>query len=378
MKIRLSREEFLDAVQWAARAVQQRPSNPILGFIHIKAEGDEVEFSSYDYEVSADTKIAGQVDQPGEALVSGRMVSDIAKALPDEDVLITLEGDRVFITCGRAKFELSTMPIDDYPDLPAFPPLRGKIDGQELASAISQVAIATSKDDTLPLLTGVRMEVRGPKISLLATDRYRLAKRELAWEPEDPEYSADLLVKSRVLSEVGRYLGGGAPVDMSVSGAGERDRGGIVGFSGGQRQATSSLMDGDYPQVHTLFPKETFHEYVCDRALLLEAVKRVSLVVERKTQVRLIFEDGMLTLEAGQGEGASAVESIPLVTSGEELRTAFNPAFLQEGLSALDTPYVRFSFTAANKAAVVSGQKEEEGAADDRFLYLLMPIRYGV
>ncbi len=377
MKIKLSREEFLDAVQWASRAVQQRPANPILGFIKIVAEGDQVEFSSYDYEVSASTKIAGQVLEAGETLVSGRMIADIAKALPQSDVVISKEGDRVFVTAGRARFDLLTMSIDDYPDMPNFPQARGNIDGKELAHAISQVSIATSKDDTLPLLTGVRVEVSGDNITFLATDRYRLAQRDLKWEPEEGEYSTELLVKARILSDVGRYLAGGGPVEFSVADPGVSERGGIVGFKAGQRQATSSLMDGDYPPVRKLFPEDAPLEYVFDRQELLEAVKRVSLVVERKTQVRLQFSDSTLVLEAGQGEGASAQESIPLVSSSEDLKTAFNPAFLQDGLAALETKYVRFSFTDGTKAAVMVGQQEEDGQPDESFRYLLMPIRYG-
>lgn len=378
VKFKISREVFSDAVQWTSRSVQQRPSIPILTAVRISASDDgEVEFSSFDYEVSARSRVEAKVITSGEALVSGRMVTEIAKSLPNQEVTVTLGDSHVEIECGRAKFVLGTMPLEDYPDLPGLPESKGAIGGAELARALQQVVIATSKDETLPLLTGVKVEIAGGKITLLATDRYRLAMRELQWDPIEPDFETNLLVKARVLTDVGRNLGGGAPVEFRLSETSSGERTGIIAFSAGPRETTSSLMDGDYPPVRKLFPENTPHDYVCNRIELLEAVKRVSLVVERKTPVRLTFEDGSLTLEAGQGDTAQARESIALVTGSERLQTAFNPGFLQDGLSALDSEFVRFGFTDATKAAVLLGQEKEDGDADHKFKYLLMPIRFG-
>lgn len=378
MKFKLSRDVFNEAVQWTAKAVQQRPAIPILSALRMQANQDgSLQISSFDYEVSALTRVEAEVFTPGEALVSGRMVSDIVKALPEDDVLITLHDGSFDIACGRARFALNTMPLEDYPDLPNMPPVTGTVDGAEVADAISQVVIATSRDDTLPLLTGVRMEINGENITLLATDRYRLAQRDLKWQPSDPNFKNELLVKARVLQDVARNLGGGGAVEISISDADSDQRAAIIGFGAGERQATSSLMDGDYPPVRKLFPEDTPLEYVVERNELLEAVKRVSLVVERKTPVRLVFGDSSLTLEAGQGDAATAEEVVGLASGNEPLETAFNPGYLQDGLAALNTDYVRFGFTDATKAAVLVGQKEADGPIDDAFKYLLMPIRFG-
>lgn len=376
MKFQLSRDVFSDAVQWTSRAVQQRPTIPILSAVKLTATEGELRLSSFDYDVSARAQVEAEVIEPGEVLVSGKLLTEIAKSLPNQTVTVSVNGNHLDVMCGRAKFALGLMPLEDYPELPTLPELAGSADGVELANAISQVVIATSKDDTLPLLTGVRMEIEGDRITLLATDRYRLAMREMTWAPADPSISSAMLVKARVLSDVARNLGGGGPVEMFM-GSDSSQRAAILGFSAGQRQATSSLIDGDYPPVRRLFPEVTPLEYVCRRSDLLEAVKRVSLVIERKTPVRLVFEDGALTLEAGAGESAQAQEAVALVSEDEPLRTAFNHEFLSDGLSALSTEFVRFGFTDANKAAVVMGQAEEEGEADTGFKYLLMPIRVG-
>lgn len=377
MKLRLSRDVFSDAVQWTSRAVQQRPAIPILSAVRLYAHDDELELSSFDYEVSAKNRVEAQVEAPGDVLVSGRMLSDIAKSLPNDPVSIELKDGHVEVRCGRAQFSLGTMALEDYPPLPEMPEKQGVLDAREFAAAIGQVVIATSKDETLPLLTGVRAEIDGPKITFLATDRYRLALREMSWNPRDIEFSAQLLVKARVLADVARNLTTSGDLELRLNSADSGARSAIIGFSAGERQATSSLMDGDYPPVRKLFPEVTPLEYVCSRVELLEAVKRVSLVVERKTPVHLTFADGAVRLEAGQAESAQAEESIALVSESEELRTAFNPGYLQDGLSAMDTEYVRFGFVHATKAAVLAGQTTVDGPADDAFKYLLMPIRFG-
>lgn len=378
MKLKLSRDVFSDAVQWTSRAVQQRPAIPILAAVRLSAREGELELSSFDYEVSARSRVEAQVEEAGEVLVSGRMLSDIAKSLPNADVLVELKDSHVEVRCGRAQFSLGTMALEDYPPLPQLPETQGTLDAREFAGAIGQVVIATSKDDTLPLLTGVRVEIEGPKITFLATDRYRLAQREMLWNPRDIEFSSQMLVKARVLADVARNLTSSGDVELCLNPTSAEQRNAIVGFSAGERQATSSLMDGDYPPVRKLFPESTPLEYACSRVELLEAVKRVSLVVERKTPVHLTFGEGALRLEAGQTENAQAEESIALVSESEELRTAFNPTFLQDGLAALETEFVRFGFIHATKAAVMMGQAEADGEADPSFKYLLMPLRFGI
>ncbi len=378
MKLKLSRDVFSDAVQWTSRAVQQRPAIPILAAVRLSAKDGELELSSFDYEVSARSRVEAQIDEPGEVLVNGRMLGDIAKSLPNADVYIEQVDNRVDVRCLQSKFSLNVMALEDYPQLPELPQTQGVLDAKDMAAAIGQVVIATSKDDTLPLLTGVRVEIQGPKITFLATDRYRLAQREMLWNPRDIEFSSELLVKARVLADVARNLTSSGNVELHLNPTDSGERNAIIGFSAGERQATSSLMDGDYPPVRKLFPEATPLEYACSRTELLEAVKRVSLVVERKTPVHLTFGDGALRLEAGQAESAQAEESIGLVSESEELRTAFNPGYLMDGLAALETEYVRFGFVHATKAAVMMGQADADGEADQGFKYLLMPIRFGL
>ena len=200
MKFRVERDVLADAVTWTARTLPTRPPAPVLAGVRIEADAvGTIGLSSFDYEVSARSEIPAEVVEPGTVLVSGRLLAEISRALPAKPVDFAVEGNKVIVTCGASRFTLLTMPVEDYPALPAMPELSGTVSGDELTHAVAQVTVAASRDDTLPLLTGVRMEIDGDKVTLLATDRYRLAMRELTWSPAATDASHVALIPARQL-----------------------------------------------------------------------------------------------------------------------------------------------------------------------------------
>lgn len=373
MKFRVERDVLADAVTWAARALPSRPPVPVLAGLFLQADTDgTLHLSSFDYEVSARVEVAAEVTDPGTVLVSGRLLADISRSLPGKPVDVITDGSRVSLACGASRFTLLTMPVEEYPQLPVMPDGTGTIAGDVFTEAVAQVTVAASRDETLPILTGVRMEIEGEQLTLMATDRYRLALRTLAWRPVSPTSSSVALVRARTLSEVSKALGAAGDVSLALAEDGGTE---LIGFEAGGRRTTSLLVDGEYPKVRALFPAESPIHTVVDTQALIEAVRRVALVAERNTPVRLGFGDGSLTLEAGQGEDAQASEAIESTLVGEELSIAFNPQFLIDGLSALNTPFARLSFTQPQKPAVITGQTEVDGDHDDSYRYLLMPVR---
>lgn len=374
MKLRVERDILAEAVAWTARSLPSRPAVPVLAGVRLEAGSDgTLTLSSFDYDVSARSSIAADVETAGVVLVSGKLLADITKALPARPVDLVLDGTKVMITCGSSRFSLLTMPVDDYPALPAMPEISGAIDADVLTEAVNQVSTAASRDETLPLLTGVRMEIEGEKLTLLATDRYRLAMREITWHPTSPSFSAVALVRARTLSDVAKSLTSAGTVDVAL---GAESTASLIGFEAGGRQTTSLLVDGDYPPVRRLFPEETTTHAVVATGPLVEAAKRVALVAERNTPIRLSFSEGQVVLEAGQGEDAQASEALEATLVGDDISTAFNPHYLLDGLGALTTDFVRLSFTHPSKPAVLTGQESVEGESDDSFRYLLMPIRF--
>ena len=378
MKFRVDRDVFADAVAWAARSLPVRPSAPVLAGLLIEAGDEGLVLSTFDYETSCRATLTAEVSDEGSALVSGRLLADICRSLPAKPVDVTLDGARVSLTCGSARFSLQTMPVEDYPSIPSMPAATGTVSSEAFAHAVGQAVTAAGRDDMLPVLTGVRIEIEGDTIALLATDRFRLAQRELAWNPGQPDASLAALVPAKVLGDTAKSLTAGAEVTIALSASGAGD--GLIGFEGsgpgGVRRTTTRLLDGEFPKVRSLFPSERLTVAKLDKASLIESLKRVSLVAERNTAVQLAFTDGVLTLDAGSGDEAQASESVEAQIEGEDLVTGFNPQFLLDGLGAIDEPVVELAFTQASKPVVLTGTTDESASdTAGSFRYLLMPRR---
>ncbi|WP_062519231.1 DNA polymerase III subunit beta [Demequina silvatica] len=372
MKFTVERDVLADAVAWTSRAVPARPPVPVLAGVRITADTEGlVRLASFDYEVSARGEFPADVEQAGEVLVSGRLLREIANALPHKPVQLSLEGTKVSVTCGASRFTLATMPVDQYPALPELPEHSGTIDGATLQQAVAQVTSAASRDETLPILTGVRVEIEGSHISLLATDRYRLSLRELEWNPSQPDISAVALVRAKTLSDTAKSLGAG-DVTVALSSGQGMD---LIGFEAGGLVTTSLLMDGDYPQVRRLFPESSPITATVRTQDLIDATRRVALVAERNSSVRLAFADGEVTLDAGQSDDAQASEALTAHLHGDPITVAFNPQYLLDGLTALGTDFVQLGFTQETKPVEFVGLSEPGGEVAAAFRYLLVPIR---
>ncbi|MFF3243136.1 DNA polymerase III subunit beta [Streptomyces sp. NPDC002870] len=373
MKIRVERDVLAEAVAWVARSLPARPPAPVLAGLLLKAEDGALSFSSFDYEVSARVSVEAEVDEDGTVLVSGRLLADICRALPNRPVEISTDGVRATVVCGSSRFTLHTLPVEEYPALPQMPTATGTVPGEIFASAAAQVAIAAGRDDTLPVLTGVRIEIEGDTVTLASTDRYRFAVREFLWKPENPDASAVALVPAKTLLDTAKALTSGDTVTLALSGSGAGE--GLIGFEGAGRRTTTRLLEGDLPKYRTLFPTEFNSVAVIETAPFVEAVKRVALVAERNTPVRLSFEQGVLILEAGSSDDAQAVERVDANLEGDDISIAFNPTFLLDGLSAIDSPVAQLSFTTSTKPALLSGKPAMDAEADEAYKYLIMPVR---
>ena len=374
MKFQAERDTLADAVAWAARALPARPAAPVLAGMRLAVHGDgQLTLSTFDYEQSAlaTVPLTGP-DAYGTALVSGKLLAEIVKSLPSRPVNVeTDEHGRVTLECGSAKFTLLTMPEDEYPALPDMPPESGKVGADLLAQAIGQVAIAAGRDDTLPALTGIRMEFADGLVTLVATDRYRLAVREFPWEPVIAGTEATVLVPARTLTEAARSFGGSAQVSIGLAETGEQGAQGIIGWETSDgRRTTTRLLGGEYPRYQTLLPTEFTATAELAAAPFAEAVKRVALVAERNTPVRLAFSRAGLTLEAGAGDEATASETVECIYDGEPLDVNFNPQYLLDGLGAIGSDVAVISFTTPTRPAVLTGKDGGDG-----YRYVLMPIR---
>ena len=374
MKIRVERDVFADAATWVVKSLPARPPVPVLGGVMLEATDDGLgTISGFDYETSARAELDATVITAGRVLVSGRLLADIMRALPNKPVDVVADGSRVNIACGASKFSLPTMPVDDYPELPELPALAGTVPAAVLATAVQSVATAAGKDDTLAMLTGVRMEVAGSRLTLAATDRFRLAVRELDWSPAAGVGDSAVLIPARALMEAAKQLGNAGTVSVFMDAAA-----GMIGFSGGGRQATTRLLDAEFPRFRQLIPTNHTATSVVDVADLVAAVKRVSLVAGRVAQIRMAFGRDGLTLSAGGDEVGSADETMPATLVGDGLTIAFNPGYLLDSLATMDAEHARLTFVNPNKPTLLRPERApregDDGEAGE-FLHLLMPVR---
>jgi DNA polymerase III subunit beta len=384
LKFRLVRESFAEAVSWVAKNLPTRPAVPVLSGVLLTGSDGGLTISGFDYEVSAEAQVAAEIASPGSVLVSGRLLSDITRALPDKPVDFYVDGNRVSLTCGSARFSLPTMGVEDYPTLPVLPEETGTLPADVFAEAISQVAIAAGRDDTLPMLTGIRVEISGDTVVLAATDRFRLAVRELTWSALASDVEAAVLVPAKTLSEAAKTGSDGADVRLSLGSGSGVGKEGLLGISGNGKRSTTRLLDAEFPKFRQLLPAEHTSVATINVAELTEAIKLVALVADRGAQVRMEFGDGMLRLSAGADDVGRAEEDLPVDFAGEPLTIAFNPTYLTDGLASVHSERVSFGFTTPGKPALLrpafDGDEVPSGsgpfaAPPTDYVYLLMPVR---
>ncbi len=357
MRFLVERDALADALAWVARALPSRPVVPVLSGLRLEA-GDGLTLSCFDYEVSATAHLDAEVKEPGTVLVPGRLLAEITRSLPAPTADFAAEGDVVNLTCGSAEFTFVQLPSDEYPALPQAPPLAGTIDGGDLAAAIGQVLPAASRDDTLPMLTGICLDIDGETMTLAATDRYRLAVRETGWHPVSPGLRAVALVPARTLADAARTMAPGSAVSVAFEtgpgarGAGRQEPGGqagqggggadreprpaegMISFGMGGRRLTARLIGGEFIRYRSRFPSEFGCRADVPAGPFTEAVKRVSLVADRASPVRLEFGSGKVIVEAQTEGRARAVETVAAEFHGDQPVISFNPHYLLDGLAA--------------------------------------------
>ncbi|MER7746833.1 DNA polymerase III subunit beta [Streptomyces bacillaris] len=422
MEFRIERSALAEAVAWAARVLPVRSPVPVLGGLLLDAEGGRLRVSGLDYEASARIDVeAAEILRPGKVLVMGRRLLDICKVLPEGAVECAVEGSRFTVSGDGARFGLSVLPLDDYPALPPLPRVRGAVEAAEFAAAVADVAVAAGRDDTLPALTGIRLglDAGSGTMTLAATDRYRFAVRTLPWKAVEADAeagagegadarpgagagsgagsdsgsgalsgvgsgsvadagagaeageSADVLVSARRLTEIARSLGRSGLVSVAL-GAGS------VGFEHAGMRTTVRLLDGRLPRHDKLFAMEDPAVAVVDRARLVEAVKRVSVVADGDGPVQLAFsaDDNSVHLQAGY-EDDVASQRLPATLEGaREMTVAFNPAYLADALASFDEPSLRLLMMGAGQRAMITGEGEPgRDVSPPRHRHLLMSVK---
>jgi len=377
--IRIDHDVMAEAVAWTARNLPSRPSVPILAGLLIRAADGQVTLSSFDYETSAKVTIPAEVDEDGQALVSGKLLAEIARNLPNQPVVIQSDESKAELTCGPARFKLQMLPVGEYPGLPVMPSTTGHVGADEFARAVDQVVVAAGRDELLPIYTGVRIELSGDTLSLLATDRYRMALREMTWAPQLKNIEGAAIVPARVLRETARSMATGGDIEISL--ASETMSDGLIGFESGGRQLTTRLLDGEFPKFRHLLDVHANVSVRLKTDDIIAATRRVKLVAERNTPLRMNISDESISLDAATGDQAQASETLEAVVTnhagGDLALTAagFNPHYLEDALGALNAPYVLFSFTGTGQPCLLQGLADVDAEPNMDYKHVIMLMR---
>ena len=377
MKFQVNKDVLNEAVSFAVRLLPQRTTLPILSGILIEADANALRLSVFDYDTSAQVEIAAKVDEAGRVLVSGRLMAEIVSKLPNAAVDFSTDGSKVQVNCGSAKFSLLTMPIDEYPSLPEIPATTGSVSGEAFSAAISQIAVAASREDVTPVLTTVLLETTKDSISLVATDRYRVAVQDIAWKSNGGEKSA--LIPAKTLQEIAKTFANQGEIAISINPSDEKD---LIAFKANNRSVTSRLIKGNFPAVKTLFPEKIENFAILNTQDLLDSTKRVSLVLERESPIKFTFSSATLNLEAAGGETAQASESIDVQLTGGDAVVSLKPQFLIDGLAGVKTEYVKIGFTNSDNPnrpspVLITNHSTKEKESNDGYMYLLQPNLLG-
>lgn len=373
MKFQADREVMHEAVSFAVRLISPKPQSPQASGVLISANANNVELSVFDYEVSAKAHFAAAVDSPGQVMVQGKLFADIIGKLPGQTISFDLQDNRVVISAGSSKFTLTSMVVGDAATSPDFPAAIGSVSAADFAHAIGQVAPAAAKEEVMASLTTISITVQNKSLSLLASDKFRVAHKTLPWQGSATD--KEVLVPARVLQEIAKTFTNSGQLEIGLDDNGRE----IVGFRAADKSVTTSTVKAKFPAVLSLFPQDSDvdHFAVVGTQDLLDATRRVGLVVDKDKPIRYRFTDGEVVLETIGGDVAEGSESVPASLTGEGVSVSLKPQFVTDVLMSVDQENVQLAFTSNKNNPGKPGPVQispmlEKNAAPD-FRYLLQP-----
>jgi DNA polymerase III subunit beta len=377
VKFQVNRDVLADAVSFVARMLQSKPTSQVLSGIRLVADANSLQISVFDHEVSAQTDIVANVESSGTALVSGRLLNEIVSRLPNQPISFTVDGTKAVLVCGTSKFDLATLPIEQYPTLPPIPQVTGTMDGDAFINAIRRVSVASAKDSTRPFQKGVQVKADNTSVMFTAADPNRIARCKVSWLGKNVAGEVSAVVLTKTMQDIEKSFSGLGEVSISIAPEGER---GMVAFQAKNRIVTTVVLNiENYPDIDQYFPSNLEESVVINRQDLIDATRRVELVVnESEDTIRYAFESGGVLLESTSSEN-QATESVEANLTGNPTALRFKPWLFLDGLAQINTEFVKIEFTKNQRdpqrpgPIIMSGQASKDAATPDTYRYLLNP-----
>jgi DNA polymerase III subunit beta len=365
MRVVCQKDDLAEKLQVAGRGVSTRTTVQILAGILLRAAGGRLHLSATDMEISVRDSLEAEVEEEGAVVVPGRLLVDIVRLLPAGEVTLEHRADEgvARLTCGSASYALNTYGPEDFPRLPEIEPANAfAVEREAFLDTIGRVGRSASRDESRPVLTGILVRFEGDKLVMAATDSYRLSVKETMLT-NGPGQELEAIVPARALQELAR-VGQAAESDTIQVGVQENQV--IFGVDG--VWLTARRIDGQFPNYRQLLPEQFEAEVQLPREELLDVVRRTGLLAQRKSPLRLRFEEGELTVSAQTQDVGEARESLPISYGGETMEIGFNAEFLRDGLESVTDETARLKLISPLRPGLLHGESDD-------FLYLIMPIR---
>lgn len=375
MKFQVNKDVLAEAVSFAARMLPSRPTSQILAGMRLIADANSLQISVFDHDVSAQTDVVANVEDSGTALVSGKLLNEIISRLPNQPVSFSVDGSKVSLTCGSSKFELATLPIEQYPTLPPIPPTSGTIDGESFISAIRRVSVASAKDSTRPFQKGIQLKANDTSITFTAADPNRIARCQIPWLGKNVPDETSAVVLTKTMQDIEKTFANLGEISISIS-----SDSGMIAFQAKNRLVTSVVLNiENYPDIDQYFPTNLEESVVINKQDLIGATRRVELVVnESEDTIRYAFEQELVNLDSTSSEN-NASESVAAALTGNPTTLRFKPWLFHDGLSQINSDFVKIEFTKNQRdpsrpgPIIMSSQTSKDAASPDTYRYLLNP-----
>lgn len=375
MKFQVNRDVLAEAVAFAARMLQSKPTSQVLSGMRLVADANSLQISVFDHDVSAQTDVVANVEKSGTALVSGRLLNEIIGRLPNQPISLVIEGTKAVLTCGTSKFELATLPIEQYPTLPPIPPITGTIDGDAFTSAIRRVSVASAKESTRPFQKGIQLKATQTSVTFTAADPNRIARCQVQWLGKNVPDETSAVVLTKTMQDIEKTFANLGEVNISIA-----PDGGMVAFQAKNRIVTTVVLNiENYPDIDQYFPTNLEESVVINKQDLIDATRRVELVVnESEDTIRYAFEEGSVNLDSTSSEN-NASETVQATLTGNPTSLRFKPWLFHDGLSQITSEFVKIEFTKNQRdpsrpgPIIMSSQTSKDAASPDTYRYLLNP-----
>lgn len=369
MKITISKEDLLYAVNAVEKAVSTKATLPSLAGIMLTAQGDRVSFRATDLDLAIECVVNAQILEEGQTVIPGKKISALARLLPDCPIRLNCENDLLQLSYEGNSVDIPCFSTEDFPLLPKNNgEIRGAMPVRAFKRLVRQVGVAAANDELRPVFAGVYTEIDGADLVMVATDTHRLAKGQGIWEGEG---QTTLLIPNRTLQEVARLAAN--EEDMIQISAGKNQ----IFFTFANLTFTSRMIMGQYPDYRQVIPQEEMFkgEIVIEKRRFTESLERAALISRnnpsKSNTVRLSMEDGGLRVCAEVPDEGRIDEQLPARCEGEYFTVCYNVKYLLDVLRILDCERVRLRLTGANTPGVVLAEGDEQ----QEYLYLLLPLR---